>query len=222
MIAPPLTRQARKAATRQALVQAAGELFARHGMEGASLDEIAAHVGLTKGAIYANFRNKEELIDAVGEAFSQVSDGAALNDPAHDIAQRMAALGAELAEMLPHIAPINAVLHLEYDLYLQRHPERVPRERAEYHAWLVEEGRKLDEIARARNEPLPLSGAQLWALLTGAVRGIGFEWMKYPDDIEPDAVAQFFAVLGLGLQAWAREATASSAAATAATSPSEH
>jgi AcrR family transcriptional regulator len=208
MTAPPLSlsRQARKAETRRALVQAAGELFAEHGMERTSLDEIAARVGLTKGAIYANFRNKDELIEAVGLEFSQVSDTTTLHDPTRAIAERLAALGAEVAEMLPQLATVNVMLHLEYDLYLQRHPEQAERERREQHAWLVQEGHKLDEVARVRGEQLPLDGAQLWALLIGAVRGIGFEWMKYPDDISPRAMAQFFELLGLGIEAWANAA----------------
>jgi AcrR family transcriptional regulator len=208
MTAPPLSlsRQARKAETRQALIRAAGELFALHGMERTSLDEIAARVGLTKGAIYANFRNKDELIEAVGDEFSQVSDTTTLHDPTSGIAERLAALGAEVAEMLPQIAAVNVMLHLEYDLYLQRHPQQAERERQTQHAWLVQEGRDFDEIARARGEQLPLTGAQLWALLIGAVRGIGFEWMKYPDELPPAAVAQFFELLGLGIEAWANTA----------------
>ena len=204
MTAPTLTRQARKAETRRALVQAAGELFALYGMERTSLDEIAGRVGLTKGAIYANFRNKDDLIDAVGEEFSQLSDGAALYDPSRPIAERLAALGAEIAAFMPGLVPVNVMLHLEYDLYLQRHPERAVQDRAEHCNWLAQEGHKLDEIARARAEPLPLSGAQLWALLLGAARGIGFERLKDPDAIPPAAAAQFFALLGRGIEAWSR------------------
>ena len=126
---PALTRQARKAETRRALVQAAAELFAAQGMERTSLDEIAARVGLTKGAIYANFRNKEDLLEAVQLEYSQVTSADVLFDASMGIDERLAALGRELAEFMPQLHRLNVMLHLEFDLYQQRHPEKAARER---------------------------------------------------------------------------------------------
>ena len=48
--------------TRQALVGAAAEVFGERGLHGASLDDVAARAGFTKGAVYSNFASKEELI----------------------------------------------------------------------------------------------------------------------------------------------------------------
>src|SRR5438094_4883531 len=64
-----LSRGARKAETRGALIRAAAKLFANNGIEATSLDRIAAEVGLTKGAIYAHFANKQELVMALAIAF---------------------------------------------------------------------------------------------------------------------------------------------------------
>ena len=50
---------------RRALLDAAAAVFARQGIEAASLDEVAAEAGFTKGAIYSNFDGKEGLIDAL-------------------------------------------------------------------------------------------------------------------------------------------------------------
>jgi AcrR family transcriptional regulator len=55
------TRAERQAATRAALLHAATRSICRHGMDGASIDRIAADAGYTKGAFYANFSSKEEL-----------------------------------------------------------------------------------------------------------------------------------------------------------------
>jgi AcrR family transcriptional regulator len=57
----PLTRGERQAATRAALLRAASRLICGRGMDGASIDRIAAEAGYTKGAFYANFASKEEL-----------------------------------------------------------------------------------------------------------------------------------------------------------------
>jgi AcrR family transcriptional regulator len=56
-----LTRREKQQQTRQALLEAAAQLFCERGLEGASVDEIAQAAGYTKGAFYANFKSKEEL-----------------------------------------------------------------------------------------------------------------------------------------------------------------
>jgi AcrR family transcriptional regulator len=55
------TRAERQQATRAALLRAATRSICEHGMDGASIDQIAAEAGYTKGAFYANFASKEEL-----------------------------------------------------------------------------------------------------------------------------------------------------------------
>jgi AcrR family transcriptional regulator len=54
--------------TRQRLLAAAAEVFARRGFDGATLAEIAEHAGLSTGAIYGLFSGKAELFAASVEA----------------------------------------------------------------------------------------------------------------------------------------------------------
>src|SRR6266536_6336353 len=63
----PLTPERRRAMTRQHLLEAAAIVFARDGFQGSSLDEIAATAGFTKGAVYSNFKSKDDLFLAVLE-----------------------------------------------------------------------------------------------------------------------------------------------------------
>ena len=56
-----LTRAEKQAQTRQALLDAAREVFVRRGFVAASVEEIAAEAGYTRGAFYSNFETKEEL-----------------------------------------------------------------------------------------------------------------------------------------------------------------
>ncbi len=118
------TPERRRARTRAALVSAARLVFARKGFEGASLDEIAATAGYTRGAIYKHFDGKEDLLFAVYdlvneqalERFSklfdigvaQVMDPATIVDTWRD----------ELADDVDLRA-----LDLEFQLYVLRHPE---------------------------------------------------------------------------------------------------
>jgi AcrR family transcriptional regulator len=50
--------------TRERLLAAAIEVFVEQGYEGARLQDIARAAGLTTGAVYANFRGKQELLFA--------------------------------------------------------------------------------------------------------------------------------------------------------------
>lgn len=50
------------------VMEAARELFATHGVSGTSLQMIADHLGVSKAAVYHQFRTKEEITYAVAEA----------------------------------------------------------------------------------------------------------------------------------------------------------
>src|SRR5262245_19892066 len=51
--------------TQAALLRAARELFARNGYAGTATEEIVARAGVTRGALYHQFRDKEDLFRAV-------------------------------------------------------------------------------------------------------------------------------------------------------------
>ncbi|WP_245637874.1 TetR/AcrR family transcriptional regulator, partial [Actinomadura rubrobrunea] len=60
--APAAARRDGRERTRAALLAAARRLWAERGIHGASLDEVAAAAGLTKGAVYSNFAGKSGLV----------------------------------------------------------------------------------------------------------------------------------------------------------------
>lgn len=60
-------RSARRARTREALLEAAARVYARRGFAGATLEEVAAEAGFTKGAVYGHFGSKENLLVALVE-----------------------------------------------------------------------------------------------------------------------------------------------------------
>ncbi|MES9543464.1 MULTISPECIES: TetR/AcrR family transcriptional regulator [unclassified Actinomadura] len=63
----PRPRRDRREQTRAALLAAAERLWAERGIHGASLDDIAAAAGLTKGAVYSNFAGKTDMLLALME-----------------------------------------------------------------------------------------------------------------------------------------------------------
>lgn len=50
---------------REKMIQAARKAFAEKGYAAASMDELTASVGLTRGALYHNFNDKKGLLAAV-------------------------------------------------------------------------------------------------------------------------------------------------------------
>ena len=63
----PSRRQQYSAATRQALIDMAEQLFTEHGYSATSLDAIVAGAEVTKGALYHHFSGKQALFEAVFE-----------------------------------------------------------------------------------------------------------------------------------------------------------
>ena len=66
-------RQRRKAETRVLLLEAGLRVFAERGIEQASLDDVAASAGFTKGAVYRHFPSKGGFLLALFEQYAAVA-----------------------------------------------------------------------------------------------------------------------------------------------------
>src|SRR3954469_8864602 len=55
--------------TRAALLEAARALIREKGYERTTLEEVAARAGMTTGAIYGNFKNRDDLFIALGQKY---------------------------------------------------------------------------------------------------------------------------------------------------------
>ena len=58
-------QQARSRESTRKLLKAAAEVLGQHGVEGTTIPRIAQHAGLTPGAIYRRFPDKEALLETV-------------------------------------------------------------------------------------------------------------------------------------------------------------
>ncbi len=58
-------QQARSRESMRKLLKAAAEVLGQHGLEGATIPRIAQHAGLTPGAIYRRFPDKDALLETV-------------------------------------------------------------------------------------------------------------------------------------------------------------
>jgi AcrR family transcriptional regulator len=120
-------RQMRGIITRQELLHSAREIFARDGFEHARLEDIAANIGKTRGALYDNFENKEDVFYAIFEQDIE-RDRAAL-------APMLAAaptLEKKIAVLVKYLLGVSRdrqrmLLNLEFKLYAIRHPRERQR-----------------------------------------------------------------------------------------------
>jgi AcrR family transcriptional regulator len=121
-------RSARRAQTRARLLHAAAEVYASHGFGGATLDEVAAQAGLTKGAVYDHFGSKENLLLALMEEYlaGQVAAQLMLFDRERTSAERPLAGSEDWMSRL-HESPdrfrlfIELWTHAQRDEQLRRH-----------------------------------------------------------------------------------------------------
>ena len=118
-------KQERAEATRDALIEAARSLFGERGFSGTSLDEIVRAAGVTKGALYHHFSDKETLFAAVTEAVKRdltrkLSDLFLSPDPFDGLeAGCLAILDAYLDPALRQIVWVDARSVLSPSAYLE-------------------------------------------------------------------------------------------------------
>lgn len=128
-------QQDRAISTRRDLMDGARRIFARDGFEMARIEDIAAAAGKTRGAFYANFRDKEDVFFALfeenlrrekREMGEQLSEARSEEERIEVMARHMLSLIADRRRML---------LALEFKLYAIRHTKSTKR-LAELHSAL--------------------------------------------------------------------------------------
>ena len=108
-----MARRTKEAAqkTRSLILDTAEQVFLRKGVSHTSLDDIAAAVGMTRGAIYWHFRNKADLFDAMMQRVSL---------PMEEMAAR--ASDSETSDPLAYVrnCALTVLKHLTSDPQCQR------------------------------------------------------------------------------------------------------
>ncbi|HTA98237.1 MAG TPA: TetR/AcrR family transcriptional regulator [Solirubrobacteraceae bacterium] len=151
-------------ATRQALLQAARELFGERGYAATSLDEVAQAAKVTKGALYHHYSGKQELFGAVYEQVKrEVSERAATAflepDPWEDLCT-----GCE-AMLDAHLDPLVRRILL-HDAQAVLDADTIRRVENRYGA-VVLRGALRRSVRAGVIQPLPLKTLAL--MLTGAI-----------------------------------------------------
>jgi AcrR family transcriptional regulator len=164
------------------MIDAAIKVVAKHGFDGASVDAIAGAAGYSIGALYGNFKGKDDLFLAVYDAhvtwFGEELERLDLDDPG-------AALAASFARLDERAARAQFLVFVEFWSYAVRRPKlrrELARRMADIRAAAAQR-------LAARDDPLPLPAETLALLLLATWRGLALERMA-------DAAAVDAAVLG--------------------------
>lgn len=103
--------------TRQALLDAAADEFARAGYTGANINRISTSAGFAKGTIYNHFASKQALMGALIDATAEHHVAAiltALEDADSAVAKLEAFFQAGFAFVEAHPAPARVVINAVY------------------------------------------------------------------------------------------------------------
>jgi AcrR family transcriptional regulator len=203
---PRLTRKEKQAHTRECLMHSAAKVFATRGLEQASIDEVAEDAGFTKGAFYANFKNKEELFLAMlDERFAKriediesvvASDGSA--------AQKARRGGDQAARMLA-ADPEWERLFFEFSAYAARDEDFREELVTRYRAMRKQIAAALaaDPNDEEKDEPIPLD--QVALMLCIMHNGFALEKLLERDAVADDLYGSMLMIFFTGLHALAHE-----------------
>jgi AcrR family transcriptional regulator len=181
-------KQDRAISTRRDLMKAARRIFARDGFEMARLEDIAATAGKTRGAFYANFRDKEDVFFALFEEKvrrdkqqmgEQLSHAGSHEERIEVLAKHLRSVIADRDHML---------LALEFKLYAIRHARRTTR-LAELHSALCRDCAEssLDKWIPGYAELTPQQRrtrtSEIGALLDGIALSLMFDSRGLSDEL---------------------------------------
>jgi AcrR family transcriptional regulator len=174
---------------RRQMLAAAIDCFARHGYRGTSIDRIAREVGVTKGALYYHFRDKEDLLFAavterVGEFERKVLRDV---EPARDA---LATLRGVVDACFFHATVSNhrrfiitlMVEALDTNPRLSEEFRKILRGMRSYLAEVVRRGQRAGSI-RADVDP-----AAVAATIAGGIMGAEIQHYQDPEQIDLRAV----------------------------------
>lgn len=135
-----------------ALLEAARALIREKGFARTTLEEVAARAGMTTGAIYGNFRNRDELFTALGDAYwppikPRIAPGATFADAMRAMAA--ATIAVLSARSLVAVGRLTSIAYaLEHPALRQRLRDATAVRYDMGAAWL-------ETLADAHNLPMP-------------------------------------------------------------------
>ena len=196
-----LSRTEQRDLTRTRLLDAAEKVFVDRGFHAASVDEVAEEAGYSKGAVYSNFENKDELFLAVLERRVDSRALAIEADVPTDrpINEQAEQAGNAFLEVFLQQSQWSLLL-MEFATYAARHPNL--RER-----FALRNRRMRDAMAKIIEQHLgalglqsPMSSDDLATVLFALGDGFIMTKLIDPDQVDDDLFGQALVLMLAGLQ----------------------
>ncbi|MBV0932846.1 TetR family transcriptional regulator [Marinobacterium weihaiense] len=176
--------KAEAAATREALIDAAEDMFMAHGVARTSLEQIARHTGMTRGAVYWHFKNKADLFHAMLERvrmpfqdlMDQVEPTLADRCPLEAIRQACIKGLARLEQ--PRHRRVHSILMYRCEFFSDIDPQAMQEEISQdTYAVLL----KYFQMAHERGQLASLSAEAATDLLHATLSGLFYGWLRHPE-----------------------------------------
>jgi TetR/AcrR family acrAB operon transcriptional repressor len=168
--------------TRERLLDAAERVFREHGATRASLAEVAAAAGLTRGAVYWHFKDKADLFAAMCEratlpldAMLAATSGVGSLDPLGVLRDLMAGALRHLATD-PRAQAVFEIILLKAELCGELGEVAGHRDR-ERRACLAQIEQRVRQAVELRHLPADTDAVLVTQLLLGCMGGLMREWV---------------------------------------------
>jgi AcrR family transcriptional regulator len=194
--APRLTREEKKAQTRERLIEAAAQVFARKGFAATSVDEVAETAGLTKGAVYSNFDSKEELVRAVLEERLQMRlygipdtvprQGGTIEEDAARASEQMGVVFSQERDAF--------LLAIEFAVYAVRNPD-FRDDFTTHHREAIRNMTRVIEERLGTEFDLQVPVSELASLFNAVGNGIALERLMNPGSVSDELFGHLLAAI---------------------------
>jgi AcrR family transcriptional regulator len=179
--------------TREALLDAARDVTREKGLDQTTLQDVADRAGMTTGAIYGNFKNRDDLFMALAERqWPTIRPRFA---PGSSFAEKMRALSEAVLASIPEREPA-AIGALRFRAYVLGH-EEVRRQFRDTMAAGFDAGADWFRAAVAE-EDLPMPPELLVRVINAMIEGLTFQRFLTPELMPDEVFHQAFAALAGG------------------------
>jgi AcrR family transcriptional regulator len=189
------SRDEKKAATRKKLLDAAASIVAKQGAMAASLDAIAEKAGLTKGAVYSNFKGKDDLLEALADRAGPSIDFDDIWDDDATLADNLEAVGRAAATELRTVSRRAWQLGLELYHFALRDPSMRRTYAAEQRRGHAQTTQFFAEAIAAEGVKTILSPAEIEITMNALAMGLAQRRAIDPSLVPDELFAKAFRLL---------------------------
>ena len=180
----------KRARTRAALLEAARALIREKGHERTTMEEVARRAGMTGGALYGNFKNRDELFIALGQTYWAPIKP--MIRPGSSFADKMRAMAEAAIAAIPErrMAAVGRLTGMAYALKHEALRAQVREATAASYGWGAGWLRSV-----ADDGQLPMPAEILVVVIHTLTEGLVFQRLMTPDLVPDEVFYAAFAAL---------------------------